>query len=727
MSFFSANLMEDARKLMAGEHADPFSFLGTHACCDGFVIRAFLPGAHQVALLDARSKKVCLDLIKVADTAVFTTPILTYRLRAPYSFWVDWGEHEQEIHDPYRFPFILSNEDLAQLSAGTHLRPYEVLGAHMVEMENVEGVRFAVWAPNAKRVSVVGDFNHWDGRRHVMRHRREAGIWEIFLPHVVAGDRYKFEIKTQENTILLKADPYATYAEMRPDTASKVTPTLPKRFPREARRLANSTCAPISIYEVHLGSWRLPDEETPRWFTYRELAYVLLPYVKDLGFTHVELLPISTHPFDESWGYQPTGLYAPTARFGTPEDFAYFVAQAHEIGIGVIVDWVGGHFPEDAHGLSLFDGTPLYEHADPREGYHPDWNVLIYNYGSREVCNYLLGNALYWLEYFGVDGLRVDAVASMIYRDYSREPGEWIPNEHGGRENLEAISFLQQLNEIVHQECPHAITIAEESTQFPHVTKEKSGLGFDYKWNLGWMNDTLDYLKAPLHARKAHHENMTFGMMYAFTEQFMLPLSHDEVVHGKSSLLGRMPGDEWQRFANLRAYYGFMWGYPGKMLLFMGGEIGQYSEWDAKGSVDWHLLRYAVHRGVQHVVRDLNRVYQSHPPLYEIDFDEAGFMWLSHDDRENAVFAFVRKDAEDNQIIVISHFKEMPCYRYRLGVPKSGRYEEIMNTDHVIYGGSGVENSPVLAEDVMAHGQPWSIELTLPPLATIMLKVSGVA
>ncbi len=712
------------RQLMQGDHGDPFSILGMHRIQGQIHVRALLPGAVSVAVIDTKSGRQLAELARFKESDIFASRIPRRRKPFPYRLLVDWGTHQQEMEDPYRFPPVLGEMDLWLLVEGTHYRPYEKLGAHFTQIDRVPGVSFAVWAPNARRVSVVGDFNNWDGRRHMMRLRPEAGVWEIFVPHLGEGDLYKFEIKTRTGSLQLKADPYAFRAELRPETASVVQGLVPICPSRPERKAANALDAPVSVYEVHLGSWRLPDNPAQRWFTYRELAQLLIPYVVEMGFTHVELLPISEHPLDDSWGYQPTGLYAPTARYGSPEDFRHFVETAHENGVGVILDWVPGHFPEDEHGLGYFDGTHLYEHADPREGFHPDWNVLIYNYSGREVRNFLIGNALYWVERFGVDGLRVDAVASMIYRDYSRKAGEWIPNRFGGRENLEAIAFLRRMNEVVNQERPEVVTMAEESTSFPLVSRPvyDGGLGFHYKWNLGWMNDTLTYMKEDPVFRKFHGKNMTFGIMYAFFENFMLPLSHDEVVHGKGSLLGRMPGDEWQRFANLRAYYGFMWGYPGKKLLFMGGELAQYSEWDSNGSLDWALLQYPFHAGVQRLVRDLNLVYRAHPPLYRIDFDHRGFEWICHDDADNSVFSFMRQDEQGQCVIIISNFTPVPRYQYRLGVPQSGVYCEIINTDNTVYGGSGMHNNELQAQDNKVHGHDWSLEMCVPPLATVMLK-----
>ena len=713
--------------LMHGDHPDPFSILGMHRHGGDLVVRALLPGAAAVEVIDAKNGRRVAGLEPVEGGGVFSGVIPRRRNPFAYRLRVDWGTHRQDMDDAYRFGPVLGETDVWLLAEGTHTRPYEKLGAHPTAIDGVDGVAFAVWAPNARRVSVVGGVNNWDGRRHAMRARGASGVWDIFVPHLVAGDLYKFEIKTHGGEVLLKADPFALRAELRPDTASVVA-HLPSVLPSSrARQAANGLGAPISIYEVHLGSWRRVPEDGNRWLTYRELADQLVPYANDLGFTHIELMPISEHPFDGSWGYQPVGLYAPTSRFGTPEDFRHFVETAHANGIGVLLDWVPGHFPSDPHGLARFDGTHLYEHADPREGFHQDWNTLIYNYGRKEVRNYLVGNALYWIERFGIDGLRVDAVASMLYRDYSRKEGEWIPNAFGGRENLEAIDFLRRANQVVCAERPEAIMAAEESTSFPNVSRplEMNGLGFHYKWNMGWMNDTLRYMQEDPINRRHHHDKMTFGLVYGFTENFVLPLSHDEVVHGKGSLLDRMPGDEWQRFANLRAYYGFMWGHPGKKLLFMGCEFAQAREWNVDRSLDWHLLDAPLHQGVQRLVRDLNDTMRRQPALHELDVDARGFEWITHEDRDNSVFSFIRKDANGGAVVVVSNFTPVPRHGYRIGVDRPGRYIEILNTDDARYGGSGLANGALHADAVGAHGRAHSLTITVPPLATIMLQVEA--
>ena len=642
---------------------------------------------------------------------------MRYRLR------VRFREAVVELDDPYRFPPVLSDFDLYLLGEGSHLQLYDKLGAHPIEHDGVSGVAFAVLAPNAKRVSVVGDFNSWDGRRHAMRVRGN-GFWEIFLPGVRPGDKYKFEIIGPQGELLpLKSDPVAFAAELRPQTASIVVDVQSIQAATPAPRGCNSLNAPISIYEVHLGSWRRRPEDGGRWLTYRELADELPAYVRGLNFTHVEFMPITEHPFDGSWGYQATGQFAPTSRFGSPADFAALVDACHRAGLGVILDWVPGHFPDDAHGLAQFDGTALYEHADPRQGRHLDWGTLIYNHGRTEVANFLIASALFWLERYGLDGLRVDAVASMLYLDYSRADGDWIPNKHGGRENLEAIAFLKRFNTEVFGRFPAATTIAEESTAWPMVSRpvHHGGLGFGYKWNMGWMNDTLDFIsKDPIH-RKYHHHQITFGLLYAFYENFILPLSHDEVVHGKRSILGRMPGDDWQRFANVRAYYGFMFGHPGKKLLFMGSEFAQEREWQHDHSLDWHLLEKPQHAGVQALVRDLNALYRSVPALHALDCEGSGFEWLVLDDANNSVFAWMRKGRDDRErCLVVVNFTPQLHQSYRIPVPFAGRWREVLNTDAAVYGGSNAGNAGSASQFETATAGT-TCELVVPPLATIFL------
>jgi 1,4-alpha-glucan branching enzyme len=717
--------------LIAGDFADPFSVLGMHKTRTGLEVRALLPEATEVWVVEPRTGRK-VGKLECQDSRGFFSAVLRRR-RNPfrYRLLVTWHGQQNLIDDPYRFGPLLLELDSWLLSEGTHLRPYETLGAHPATIEGVAGTRFSVWAPNARRVAVVGDFNYWDGRRHPMRLRKESGIWELFIPGAWQGQLYKYELRDAHGGLRIKADPYAFESQMRPDSASVICGLPEKSLPSPARQQANQLDAPISIYEVHLGSWRRHSANN-FWLSYRELAEQLIPYVKEMGFTHIELLPITEHPFDGSWGYQPLGIYAPTRRFGTRDEFREFIRTAHDAGINVLLDWVPGHFPEDEFGLANFDGTALYEHGDPREGFHQDWNTLIYNYGRNEVRNYLIGNALYWCERFGIDGLRVDAVASMIYRDYSRAEGEWVPNQHGGRENLEAISFLRTTNRVLGEQLPGVVTMAEESTDFPGVSRPPSteGLGFWYKWNMGWMHDSLNYMKLDPVYRQFHHDKMTFGMLYNYTENFVLPLSHDEVVHGKKSILDRMPGDAWQKFANLRAYYAWMWAFPGKKLLFMGNEFAQGREWNFDTSLDWHLLEGGDnwHHGVQRLVRDLNQVYRRHKALYQLDFDPYGFEWLVVEDNANSVFVFVRRDADGNEIIVASNFTPVPRYDYRFGVNQPGRWREELNSDSMHYHGSNAGNGgAVTSESVASHGREHSLCMTLPPLSTIWLVREGEA
>jgi 1,4-alpha-glucan branching enzyme len=722
----------DIDLIRSASHGDPFAVLGPHADASGVLwLRVFQPGAVQVELLAADGTRLG-PLARRHDDGFFegelpATASAEYRLR------VAWPNGDASIiDDPYRFPPVLGEMDVWLLGEGSHLRPYEVMGATQRAMLGVQGTSFAVWAPNASRVSVVGEFNQWDGRRHPMRQRRECGVWEIFVPGVALGAAYKYEIRSNSGNVLpLKADPYALQGEMRPATASVVARMPSVAPPSDARKAANALDAPMSIYEVHLGSWRRKPEENNRFLNWDELADTLVPYTREMGFTHLELLPVSEHPFDGSWGYQPVGLYAPTARFGDAAGFRRFVDRCHAEGIGLVIDWVPAHFPSDAHGLGQFDGTPLYEHADPREGFHQDWNTLIYNFGRTEVRNFLVANALFWLERYNVDGLRVDAVASMLYRDYSRKHGEWVPNVHGGRENLEAIAFLKRMNEVVGSERGQTVTLAEESTAFPAVSRPTylGGLGFHFKWNMGWMHDTLAYMaRDPLY-RKYHHGELTFGLVYAFNENFVLPISHDEVVHGKGSLLAKMPGDRWQKFANLRAYYGFMFGHPGKKLLFMGCEFAQEGEWNHDRSLDWHLLGQAEHEGVQRLLRDLNHLYRATPALYQRDFRPDGFEWIDLHDAERSVLSFIRRgDDEKRFVVVVCNFTPSVQHGYRVGVPQPGVYVERINTDSAHYGGSNVGapfgeiTAQETTHETASQGRPYCIELTLPPLATVIFE-----
>ncbi|MDD2924692.1 1,4-alpha-glucan branching protein GlgB [Rhodoferax sp.] len=719
---------KDVALICGASHPDPFAVLGLHFTAAGQAeLRCFLPGARHVTVLNAHGTP-CADL-QERHPAGFYEGTVTLAPGAAYQLRVTWSTGQQAtLHDPYRFPLLLGDMDAWLLGEGSHLRPFEVLGAHPGTQLGVTGTRFAVWAPNATRVSVVGDFNLWDGRRHPMRLRRECGVWELFLPDVAPGAHYKYEVRGPGGDVLpLRADPYALQSELRPATAS-VVGQLPRTVPADTtRQRANALDAPMSIYEVHLGSWRRMPQDGNRWLNWDELADTLVPYAEDMGFTHLELLPVSEHPFDGSWGYQPVGLYAPTARFGDAAGFGRLVARCHAAGIGLILDWVPAHFPSDAHGLANFDGTHLYEYADPREGFHVDWNTLIYNLGRTEVRNFLVGNALYWLERFGVDGLRVDAVASMLYRDYSRKAGEWVPNVFGGRENLEAIAFLKRLNEVVGVERPQAVTLAEESTAYPAVSRPTyaGGLGFHYKWNMGWMHDTLAYMARDPIYRQHHQGEMTFSLVYAFNENFVLPVSHDEVVHGKGSLLTKMPGDRWQQLANVRAYLGYMWGHPGKKLLFMGCEFAQEREWNHDQSLDWHLLDNPAHAGVQQLVRDLNHLYRATPALYRQDFVSEGFEWIDHNDHQHSVLSFIRwANAQSSFVVVVCNFTPSVWTDYRIGVPRPGGYREVLNTDAARYGGSGVIalTAPANTSSTSWQGQPQSLVLTLPPLSTVFLE-----
>ncbi|MBK4726152.1 1,4-alpha-glucan branching enzyme [Pantoea agglomerans] len=711
--------------LVSGHFADPFSLLGMHKTDKGLEVRALLPDASEVWVIETSTGNKCVQLACLDSRGFFQGVIPKRKTPFRYQLAVTWHGQQNLIDDAYRFGPLLPEMDSWLLAEGTHLRPYETLGAHGDVIDGVIGTRFAVWAPNAQRISVVGEFNFWDGRRHPMRLRREIGIWELFIPGATQGQLYKFEIIDHQGQLRLKADPYAFEAQMRPQTASMICGIPEKTTLSPERQRANGFDAPISIYEVHLGSWRR-HTDNHFWLSYKELAEQLVPYAKEMGFTHLELLPINEHPFDGSWGYQPLGMYAPTRRFGTRDDFRAFITAAHNAGLNVLLDWVPGHFPSDDFGLAKFDGTELYEHGDPREGFHQDWNTLIYNFGRREVSNYLAGNALYWIERFGIDGLRVDAVASMIYRDYSRAEGEWVPNHVGGRENFEAISFLRYTNRTLGHAAPGSITVAEESTDFDGVSRppEMGGLGFWFKWNLGWMHDTLDYMKLDPIYRRHHHNLMTFGMLYNYTENFVLPLSHDEVVHGKKSILDRMPGDTWQKFANLRAYYGWMFGFPGKKLLFMGNEFAQGKEWNHDTSLDWHLLEGEDnwHNGVQRLVRDLNHTYQAQTPLHQLDFDPAGFEWLVVDDFDNSVFVFVRRDRDGNELIVASNFTPVQRESYRFGVSGAGRWREVLNTDSGHYhGGNNGNLGTVSTDDWGSHNRSHSLSLTLPALSTLWL------
>jgi 1,4-alpha-glucan branching enzyme len=722
--------------LVSGRHDDPFSVLGPHRDREGrVVVRVFQPAARAITIRVTYPVERLIDLERRHPAGLFEGVVpeaanpsgLDYRVITQFASGVT-----VERGDPYQFGRVISDFDLHLFGEGNHLRIYDKLGAHVITLGPTRGVHFAVWAPNAQRVSVVGDFNAWDGRVHVLRRLLPSGVWELFVPDLDAGERYKFEIRTPEGHLLEKADPFAFACEIPPRSASIVH--VPGTYQWQDDRWMQGRVAahaslerPMAIYEVHLGSWkRKPGEGQASFLSYRELADDLVPYVRDRGFTHVELLPVMEHPFLGSWGYQVLGFYAPTSRYGTPADFKYFVDACHRHDIGVLLDWVPGHFPKDAYGLARFDGTSLYEHEDPRQGEHQDWGTLIFNYGRNEVRNFLLANALFWLDEYHIDGLRVDAVASMLYLDYSRPEGQWIPNRFGGRENLDAVSFLQQLNRLTHEEHPGSITAAEESTAWPGVSRpvHLGGLGFTYKWNMGWMHDILQYVsRNPVHRRWAHSE-LTFSMLYAFTENFVLPFSHDEVVHGKRSMLDKMPGDAWQKAATLRLLYAYMYGHPGKKLLFMGSEFGQWREWNVETSLDWHLMAEPLHAGIQRTIDDLNAMYRRSPALYERDYDPAGFSWIDCSDNENSVVSFLRRAADpDDHLVFVLNFTPVPRQAYRIGVPRPGFYREIINTDAGIYGGSDAGNAGGCnADPVEQHGFAQSVKLVLPPLGAIVLS-----
>jgi len=721
-------------KIIHNEYFDPFEILGPHQITvegkSRWVVRAFIPNAKNVFLIHPETKAEYpmdrayndsfFEVVLEADAIFF------YRFRIEYN-----DGTLREIHDPYIFLPPITEYDMYLFANGEHHKIYEKLGAHLQEREGVNGVQFAVWAPNARNVSVIGDFNQWHGGAHQMRVLGQSGIWELFIPGLTEGTAYKYEIKNNQGHIFEKSDPYGFSAEVRPRTASVVADLNRYHWQDEPwltrRKQSDPLAQPISVYEVHLGSWRRKMEENSRFLTYRELADELIDYVKSLGFTHIELLPVSEHPLDASWGYQTVGYFAVTSRFGTPADLMYLIDKCHQNHIGVLIDWVPAHFPKDGHGLSYFDGTHLYEHQDPRLGEHLDWGTKIFNFGRNEVRNFLMSNALFWFEKYHIDGIRVDAVASMLYLDYSRPADQWVPNRFGGRENLEAIDFMKKLNEVIFSYFPGVLSIAEESTAWPGVTKPTylNGLGFNLKWNMGWMNDFLTYFsKDPIH-RKYHHNMITCALLYAFHENFMLVLSHDEVVHGKRSLLDKMPGDLWQKFANLRALFGFMFGHPGKKLLFMGSEFGQWREWNFAESLDWHLLQYEPHRKLQSFLSDLNHLLVSEPALYEKDFDHAGFQWIDFMDSDNSVICFMRKGKNPRRDTLVFVCNFTPVYReaYRIGVDQKVFYKEILNSDAEIYWGSNQGNlGGRWAEEIPWHGLPYSICLNLPPLSTIIFK-----
>jgi 1,4-alpha-glucan branching enzyme len=724
---------DDLDRLIAGTHWAPHAVLGPHATTidgrSGFVIRAWLP---QIKDIEVVSDSIRWRMTRICEEGLYEALLPNTPLAPSYTLRLTRHDGTvTEIHDPYAFPPLLTDFDLHLFTEGTLYKAYNSFGAHIRTVQGVPGVHFVLWAPNAARVSVIGDFNGWNGLCHPMASRGSTGLWELFMPDLPEGTLYKYEIRSREDNVLLrKADPYAVASEVRPRTASIVhdlsSYTWHDGTWMAARSEWDPLTAPLSIYEVHLGSWMRVPAENNRWLTYEELAAKLIPYARDLGYTHLELMPVTEHPFDGSWGYQATGYFAATSRYGDPTRFMAFVDAAHQAGLGVIMDWAPAHFPDDPHGLAQFDGTHLYDHADPRLGYHPDWHSRIFNYDRGEVRTFLLNSALFWLDKYHIDGLRVDAVASMLYLDYGRQSGEWIPNEFGGKENLGAVSLLKELNVLVHREFPGAITIAEESTSWPGVSRPTytGGLGFTFKWNMGWMHDMLTFFQHDPIYRRFHQNQLTFGLLYAFSENFVLALSHDEVVHGKRTLLDKMPGDVRQRFANLRLLYGYMYCYPGKKMLFMGGEFGQWREWNHDTSLDWHLCEDEPHRGLQRLIRDLNRVYREEPALHEIDFDWNGFQWIDFSDADNSVIAYLRKaNSTQTAIVCLCNFTPMPRHQYRIGVPEPGWYREIINTDGIAYGGSNMGNGGgVHATDTPSHNFPYSLTITLPPLSILLLK-----
>ena len=739
---------EEIAALINAEHDNVFSVLGMHKhpTKKSLLVRTFLPEALSVNVIDNKSGKKVATLNLVNEAGLFEGKLGRRRNFFSYHLQVVYKNETVLVEDPYQYPSLINEQDLYLFCEGTHEHVYQWMGSHQQKIGNISGVHFVVWAPAAKRVSVVGDFNFWDGRRHAMRKHPAAGIWEIFIPSIKENSCYKYEIVGANGDVQpLKADPYAVAMQHPPETASKVIFNHDFQWQDHDWMTARSSSvnyyrSAVSIYEVHLGSWRRSDLDLPddlsnsvanhqannHYLTYRELATQLIYYVVEMGFTHIQLMPVSEYPFDGSWGYQPVGLFAPTSRFGCADDFKYFIDCCHQAGIGVLLDWVPGHFPTDAYGTGKFDGSCLYEHEDKRKGFHPDWNTLIYNYGRAEVRSYLISNALYWLAEFHIDGLRVDAVASMLYLDYSRKEGEWVPNKHGGRENLEAIELLKQVNSRAYFNHPGVMMIAEESTAWPGVSKpiDNGGLGFGFKWNMGWMNDTLLYMEKDPIYRQYHHNDITFSLVYSFSENFILPLSHDEVVHGKGSLIDKMPGDDWQKFANLRAYYGFMWTHPGKKLLFMGNEFAQRNEWDHDKSLDWHLLDYKSHEGVQRLIKDLNHVYSSVPALHELDCESSSFEWLDSQNSAQSILTYMRQGKKGTApAIVIVNFTPNTYRNYCVGVPLSGFYRECLNTDSEIYGGSNMGNSGGVYSQNKTHaGQPNLLNLSIPPLATMVFE-----
>ncbi len=718
-----STLNDDLLKISQARHHDPFSVLGVHRQNKTASLCVYAPNTQSLSLYPEE-----IELTRVPHSDFFEWSGSNDAIKDQYQLKrLSSSGHESVYYDPYSFPTQVSEYDLHLFAEGKHWHIYRILGAHRHSVEGISGVLFATWAPNAERVSVIGDFNDWDGRQHCMRNRGSSGVWEIFIPGLDASTLYKFEIRNRNSgQVVAKTDPYAQQFEMRPKTASIVIAEPSYDWQDESwmqhRKNLDWLHHPSSIYEMHLGSWQR--DEHGQFLNYREIAHRLVDHLQKTGFTHVELLPITEHPLDASWGYQTTGYFAPTSRFGTPDDFRYFVNYCHQHNIGVLLDWVPAHFPKDEHGLALYDGSPLYEHEDPRRGEHRDWGTLIYNYGRNEVKNFLLSSALFWLEEFHLDGLRVDAVASMLYLDYSREEHDWIPNIHGGNENIEAIQFFRELNSVTHAEHPGTVIIAEESTAWPQVTRpvDIGGLGFSMKWNMGWMHDTLSYMsKEPIY-RHYHHSQLTFGLLYLFSENFVLPFSHDEVVHGKGSMINKMPGDEWQKFANLRLLYTYMFTYPGKKLLFMGCEFGQGDEWNHDKALDWYVLEYPHHQGIQSLVGDLNSLYKQQPALHHYDFDPQGFEWIDCNDTDQSVLSYLRKSDQET-IIVVLNFTPVPRYNYRIGVPEQGQYEEIFNSDSSYYSGSNMGNGGYLhSDDISWMNRPCSLSILLPPLAAVVIK-----
>jgi 1,4-alpha-glucan branching enzyme len=730
----SVLMTEELRTFLSGAHADPFRILGPHRVGKDVIIRVFRPDAREVLIkIDGDGKIVPAE--KIHGDGLFQAALQDCDRDFTYMLQIKrWDDTEQITRDPYSYGVIMGEMDIYLFGEGQHWQLYEKFGAHIRRIGEDSGVYFAVWAPNAQRVSVVGDFNAWDGRVHTMRRLLGSGVWELFIPTIGENVHYKFEIRTHSGAIFLKSDPFAFFNQHGRATASLVYDLDRYRWSdgawMESRRDKNWVRRPVSIYEVHLGSWRRKTEEKNRQLSYLEFAETLLPYVLEMGYTHIELMPIAEHPFEGSWGYQVTNYYAPTSRFGTPDELRHFIDKCHQAGVGVIMDWVPAHFPKDAHGLAEFDGTDLYEHMDPRQGEQVDWGTLIFNFGRNEVRNFLIANALFWLDKYHIDGLRVDAVASMLYLDYSRQPGQWIPNVFGGRENLDAVFFLKRFNELCYEKFPGIMTIAEESTAWPGVTRPTylGGLGFGFKWNMGWMHDFLSYMQLdPIH-RRFHQGNITFSLLYAFQENFILVLSHDEVVHGKRSLLNKMPGDEWQKFANLRMFYAWMYGHPGKKLLFMGGEFGQWHEWNHDQALDWHLTKLPKHDGLRRLVQHLNYLYKSEPALWDQDDSYQGFEWLDFSDAQNSVVAWMRRSREGETIVFVVNATPVVRYAYRIGAPGPGYYREVINTDGETYGGSNVGNlGGVTAKPDPWKGRDYSLYVNLPPLATVAFKKESVA